>query len=280
MSRVRDRATHLRRLDALEAARRAVREAEVLPADPVAFAYRVGAPLGLTALDQWQQDVLTSRATRTLWTCSRQVGKTTTAALLALYTAVWVPRAEILVVCPSLRQSAETARRVFSFYSAIASIVPARATSALRLEFENGSRIQALPSTESTIRGFSRVALLLLDEAARISETTYSALRPMLITNGGRLLALSTPNGQVGWFWRAWSEEPGWERVRVRADECPRIPPEALVEERRVLGEALYQQEFEAEFVEAGSLAFRREAVEAAFQEDVEFEQWHLPRLA
>ena len=231
MNRVRDRAGHLRRLAALETTRRAAREAEALPADPIAFAYRVGAPFGLTSLDQWQRDVLTSQAARMLWACSRQVGKTTTAALLALYVAVWMPRAEILIVCPSLRQSAETARRVFTFYSTIAPLVPARATSALRLEFESGSRIQALPSTESTIRGFSRVSLLLLDEAARVPEATYQALRPMLITSGGRLLALSTPAGQVGWFWRAWSEEPDWERVQIRATECSRIPPEALVEE-------------------------------------------------
>ena len=60
------------------------------------------------------------------------------------------------------------------------------------------------PGTEGTVRGFSRVALLVIDEAARVSDPLYYAVRPMLAVSGGKLVALSTPFGQKGHFWQEW----------------------------------------------------------------------------
>jgi hypothetical protein len=45
--------------------------------------------------------------------------------------------------------------------------------STLRLELVNGSRIISLPAQEETIRGYSGVNLLLIDEAARVSDALY-----------------------------------------------------------------------------------------------------------
>jgi hypothetical protein len=42
------------------------------------------------------------------------------------------------------------------------------AESALRLELANGARIVTLPGKEGTVRGFSDVSLLIIDEAARV----------------------------------------------------------------------------------------------------------------
>jgi hypothetical protein len=70
----------------------------------------------------------------------------------------------------------------------------------LRLELENGSRIVSLPGKQDTVRGFSGVRLLVVDEAARVPGELYFAVRPMLAVSGGRLLALSTPFGTVRWF--------------------------------------------------------------------------------
>ena len=69
-----------------------------------------------------------------------------------------------------------------------------------RLEFANGSRVLSLPGTERTVRGFSEVSLLVIDEAARVDDGLYYAVRPMLAVSGGRLVALSTPYGKRGWF--------------------------------------------------------------------------------
>jgi hypothetical protein len=65
----------------------------------------------------------------------------------------------------------------------------------LTLELVNGSRIVSLPENESGIRGFSGVNLLVIDEAARVDDSLYRSVRPMLAVSGGRLVALSTPFG-------------------------------------------------------------------------------------
>jgi hypothetical protein len=94
----------------------------------------------------------------------------------------------------------------------------------LRIEFGNGSRVVSLPGSEGTIRGYSGVTPLLLDEAARIEDSLLAATRPMLATTNGRILALSTGWLRQGWFFDAWmgsGTEP-WERIEIGADQWER----------------------------------------------------------
>jgi hypothetical protein len=42
-----------------------------------------------------------------------------------------------------------------------------------------------LPGVGATVRGYSAVSLLLIDEAAQVEDAVYKTLRPMLaVTNG------------------------------------------------------------------------------------------------
>ena len=59
----------------------------------------------------------------------------------------------------------------------------------ISLLFPNGSRIVGLPGAEGTVRGFSAVSLLLIDEASRVEDAMYKALRPMLAVGDGRSVA-------------------------------------------------------------------------------------------
>jgi hypothetical protein len=113
------------------------------------------------------------------------------------------------------------------------------------------------------------VALLVIDEAARVADALYLAVRPMLAVSGGRLVALSTPYGKRGWFHDAWHGPDGWERVRVTADECPRIPAEFLAEERRALGERWYRQEYLCSFEDVIDAVFSSADIRAALSPDV-----------
>src|SRR4029434_3443645 len=97
------------------------------------------------------------------------------------------------------------------------------AESALRLELANGSRIISLPGDEGTIRGFSGVAMLIIDEAALVADSLYYSVRPMLAVSRGRLVALSTPFGKRGWFHDEWHGAGAWQRLKVTAQDCPRI---------------------------------------------------------
>jgi len=243
------------------------REAPVLDrlrADPSAVFTAAG-----QSPDAWQGRVLASDADRMLLLCGRQMGKSTVAAALTVRTILLQPGSPVLLLCPTLRQSGELFRKVLDQYAALGRPVPVVSQSALRLELANGSRVVSLPGTEGTVRGFSGVALLVIDEAARVSDSLYCAVRPMLAVSQGRLVALSTPFGQRGWFHDAWQSGGTWERVRVTADECPRITPEFLAEERKALGERYYRQEYLTSFESVIDAVFAFEDIQAAMSDDV-----------
>lgn len=236
-------------------------------------------PLALARLagidpDPWQRQALTTPAARVLMNCSRQTGKSQTTALLALHTALAQDGALVLLLSPSLRQSAELFRKVAAAYGALGATIPPRAESALRLELGNGSRVISLPAKDATIRGYSAVALLVIDEAARVPNELYASVRPMLATSGGRLVALSTPYGTRGWWYDAWRSADAWERYEVPATACPRIPASFLAEERQTMGEWWFTQEYLCQFLDAESAAFRTADIERAFRDGVE--EWHL----
>jgi hypothetical protein len=237
--------------------------------DPVRFAMRAG-----IIPDVWQADVLRSQHPRLLLNCSRQSGKSTVTALLGLHTATYTPNSLVLILSPSLRQSAELFRTLARLYTASGATIPSTAESRLRLELRNGSRVISLPASEATIRGYAGVALLLIDEAARVSNDLYSSVRPMLATSNGRLVALSTPYGRRGWWSDGWHSSHDWKRVHITAEQCPRITPAFLAEEREQLGAWWFTQEYFGEFLDAETAAFRSEDIEAAFSEEVT--QWQL----
>jgi hypothetical protein len=228
--------------------------------DPVTLARRIGMDP-----DEWQERALRSQAGRLLLNCSRQSGKSTTAALLAVWTALYEPGSLVLVLSPSQRQSQELFRLCLRVYRTLGRPVPPEAENQLSLALETGSRIVSLPGQEGTIRGFPAVRLLIVDEAARVSDETYFSARPFLAVSGGRIVTMSTPFGKRGWWWEAWEDRDGepWERYLVPATEVPRISPDFLVQEKRTLGDWWFAQEYLCEFQDAQGAVFRTEDIEA-----------------
>ena len=206
--------------------------------------------------DPWQRDLLTSADRQILLNCSRQSGKSTTVAALALHTALFQPNSLVLLLSPSLRQSGEIYRKVLDGYGAVGRVVPAVSETQFQLELANGSRVLCLPGREGTVRSFSGVRLLVLDEAARIPDALYRSVRPMLAVSRGRLVALSTPFGQRGWFHDEWHGTGPWKTVRVTWRDCPRITPDFIAEETCALGPEWTAQEYECSFVSRHGLVY------------------------
>jgi hypothetical protein len=233
-----------------------------LALDRVAFAEKLG-----IVPDEWQEDLLRSSADRVLLNCSRQSGKSTMSAVIALHRALYHPGSLILCLAPALRQSQELFAKIAGFYRDLGRPVSPIGERKLSLELENGSRIITLPGTEKTIRGFSGVSLLIVDEAARVEDELYFAVRPMLAVSGGTLIMLSTPYGQRGIFYEEWTsgDSREWQRFRVSADRVPRIGPEFLSEERRALGSRWFEQEYLCVFGELEGAVFSREAIDRMF---------------
>jgi len=234
--------------------------------DPVTFAESAG-----LRPDPWQAQVLRSDSQQITLLCSRQAGKSTVTSLLALHRAIYYPDSLILLLSPSQRQSGELFRKLKGFYDRLPEALPSKSETTMRLELENGSRIVSLPGKEGTIRGYSGVDLLVVDEAARVEEGLYYAIRPMLAVSDGRLVALTTPFGKRGWFHKEWSSaSTSWERIKVTAEQCPRISSAFLEQERATIGEWWFRQEYQCEFVETAGQLFTSEQIEGALSSDIE----------
>jgi hypothetical protein len=194
--------------------------------------------------DPWQLQVLESDHPRQLLNCCRQAGKSTVVAVLGLAEALFLPDTLVLLLARSHRQSRVLFQKVLDFHRALGNPLQERRTTD-ELFLSNHSRIVSLPCREETIRGYSGVTLLLIDEASRVPDHVYRAVRPMLAASRGRLIALSTPYGRRGFFYQAWADSASdWLRIEVPAQRIGRIPAEFLEEERRELGASWFRQEY------------------------------------
>jgi hypothetical protein len=132
-----------------------------------------------------QAGVLASTAKRGILNCTRQWGKSTVAAIKALHRGFSALGSLVIVASPTERQSAEFLRKATELVLRLGVRPRGDGKNSTSLLLPNGSRIIGLPGEEGTIRGFSAVSLLVIDEAARVQDTVYKALRPMLAVADG-----------------------------------------------------------------------------------------------
>lgn len=221
-------------------------------------------------LDEWQAQVLTSVGKRIILNCSRQAGKSTVSSIMALVRALYFPKSLILLVSPSLRQSTELFRKVLDNLKKLHERPKLVEDNKLSTQFENDSRIISLPGKEGTIRGFSGASLIIIDEASRVDDTTYKAVRPMLAVSGGKIILLSTPWGKRGFFFEEWQNGgAGWERFKIPAAQITRIPAAFLEEEKKSLGDFFFAQEYCCEFRETVDQVFTYDMVMKAISSDI-----------
>lgn len=229
--------------------------------DPVEFARACG-----FEPDPWQADVLRSSRPRLALNCSRQSGKSQVAATRTVHRAIHHPGSTVVLVSPSMRQSVEMFRRVLTMYEALGRPVVAEQENLSSMTLENGARVLSLPGDGSTVRGIANVSLLVIDEAARVEDALWTAVAPMVAVSGGTVLAISTPWGRRGWWWRACTDEAqGWSVTKVPASECPRITPAFLAQQRASMTPLDYASEYGVEFVEGAGSLFDLSDVDRAF---------------
>jgi len=180
--------------------------------------------------------VLTGDWRRLLLNVSRQAGKSTTAALLGLHEALYRPGSLTLIVSPSDRQSAELFKKIVALRNELPQTFVLTEETRRSMTVDGGGRVASLPGSEATIRGFSAASLIVEDEASRVPDALYEAIRPML---------------------------------DIPATACPRIASSFLEEERAALGTWVYQQEYEGVFIEAEDSYFRHEDIYGALDDTV-----------
>src|SRR5258708_4221761 len=227
-------------------------------------------------------------ALRILLNCSRQSGKSTTAGTLSTHIAVYQDGSQTAILAPGLRQGRELYRKVHWAYVRAGKPIKARTETQFELELTNDSRVIVLPGTEATARGLSGIDYLLIEEASRVPDESYFAVRPMIATKPhAKVIVMSTPFGTRGFYWEEYKrildqkmsilfdgESGRWLYIEVPAEECPRITPEFLAEEKETMGEWWFEQEYHNKFMDALTAAFRSEDIARIVKKDVE--QWQL----
>jgi hypothetical protein len=220
--------------------------------------------------DAPQARVLAAQANRGILNCTRQWGKSTVTAIRAVHRAWAIADSLVVVVTPGERQSGEFVRKASRLVRKLGMRVRGDGDNDISLLFPNASRIVGLPGVDATTRGFSNVSLLLVDEASRVSDEMYEAVRPMLAVSGGDLWLMSTPSGRCGFFFEEWERGgPEWLRIAVPATECPRISHSFLAEERRKRSARSFGQEYLCEFGDSEDSVFREDIIRRAIRKDV-----------
>lgn len=211
--------------------------------------YLFGELYGYAPFD-YQAKILLDNSKRIAVCSGRQIGKTTLAAIKAIYYAISGPNRQILIVSKTERQAGIMFRKIrHCCQHPLIKKDIVKETERMMI-FSNGSEIHSLPgSNPDSLRGYSPFRVF-IDEAASVKEESFVVLQPSVIATKGGIEMYSTPKGKVGRFYRAFEGEKGWSLYKIPSRECPLITEEDLEADRAQLTEVEFKQEYEAEFVD------------------------------
>ena len=198
----------------------------------------------------------------------RQTGKTTTAAGYLLWYAMFIPDATILIAAHKYTGAQEIMSRIRFAYELCPDHIRCGVTSYNKqsIEFDNGSRIIAQTTTETTGRGLS-LSLLYADEFAfvppNVATEFWTSISPTLAT-GGKAIITSTPNSDEDQFASIWKEankrldefgntqevgRNGFFPFKANWREHPDRDDKWAEEERSRIGEERFRREHDCEFL-------------------------------
>ena len=181
---------------------------------------------------------------------------------------MFVPDSTILIAAHKFTGAQEIMNRIRYAYELCPDHIRAGVTSYNKqsIEFENGSRIVAQTTTETTGRGMS-LSLLYCDEFAfvppNIATEFWTSISPTLAT-GGKAIITSTPNSDEDQFALIWNEANkrfdefgnetevginGFFPFKAHWTEHPDRDEKWAKEERGRIGEERFRREHECEFL-------------------------------
>ena len=226
-----------------------------------------------------QQEIATNHEPFLMVLAARQIfGKTTVTALTeALHPMIYIPNFKVLVATDKLKTSQEFLDKVVYFWDIFKSKdwpenrLEARINNTTEFTLSNGSRILALSGEQKSPKGLT-ADVLVMDETAYIDDTYIQLALPTMASRpNARLIALSTPNGKQGWFYREWLK--GNKKIFSTWQDCDWRSKEFFEGLKKQMTDRTFRQEFECEFLEMESAALPAELIEKAVTD--EFEAWN-----
>ena len=249
----------------------------------------------------WQKALVQDKSQFRIINKARQIGISTAMAAESIYETIWFPNKTILLVSTGERTSKElmdNAKMIlqplekvtmqFRFNGNIYTFSTKDvANSKTFLQFENNSRVMALPNNPNNIRGF-KADHVKIDEMAHFdnSKEIWEALLPAT-TRGGRVTLVSTPKGKIGEYYRIWDEsirkmnefkrfEFPLEGKKIIEKKYVRIPitdsqlRQQIMDKKRDMTEDQFKQEYCSIFIDETVSYFPYELLNPTIKDDLE----------
>lgn len=227
-----------------------------------------------------QEQIARSLSKQLLVIGSRQIfGKTTAVAIAeALHPMIYIPGFQVIVATDKLATSQKFQDKVRDEFDKF-KLKPWPEAKGLHLiennttalTLTNKAHLECISNEQRSPKGIT-ADLLIFDEAAYIDDVYYDKARKTTMARpNARFIALSTPNGKQGWFYKAWlanqqalqsGKKPAWEVLSAIDDDCTWFPREYFEKERLESTEVMYRQEMKCEFLEIERSAFNVERFE------------------
>ena len=195
--------------------------------------------------------------------CGRQVGKTTVISEKAARYIVSNSNKKILIISVTEQQAENMlAMIVLRVHDLNKSLIckGSKKPTKHKVQLTNGS--QAITKAVGQY-GLGALGLtcdvVVPDECAYLPETIWASITPMLLTTGGHLWLLSTPNAQEGYFYEAYTNPAfGFKSFHVNSEEVANARPEPqrsimlayLDREKARMSPMQYAQQYLAQFQE------------------------------
>lgn len=228
------------------------------------------------------KDILSTDAMFYTICTPRQFGKSFMAVQLMLYYALNFPNSKLMFTSPVYSQASKVYKELMNGIRDTG-IIDRHNSAENSVIFINGSELffksVQLPDN---LRGYS-IDYLFLDEAGMYKDEIFSAvLRPMLTVRGKKCFMFSTPKGK-NFFYEFFirgrdPEQPRYRSYKGNSDRNPYANREEIEDARKTLPDALFRQEYLAEFVDDGGDVFQNVSVNSTitqFKEPVSGEIYY-----
>jgi hypothetical protein len=217
---------------------------------------------GSFKLDEWQEEVLGAEGN--LCICSgRQVGKS---SIIAIKTAEYIvkhPKKTVLIISITEDQAENMLQKIVLYLhdnhrDKIAKGKDKPTKHKVRLDNGSIAITKAVGQYGLGVLGMT-VDIVVPDECAYLPEAIWQSITPMLLTTGGNIWLLSTPNAQQGYFYEAYTNPGmGFKTFHVNSEEVADKRPEPqrtimlkyLESEKARMTKLQYAQQYLAQFLE------------------------------
>lgn len=216
--------------------------------------------------DQWQYYNLASR--HTVGVIGRQYGKSTLATLRAVKKLMARQDGNHYWVSPVYSQAKVQYDRLLRHYGAF---IEKHNKTELNAKLISGSWMHFKGSDKPENLKSDTLTSATLDECGTMHETVWSeVIRPMLAVKQGGCDFIGTPKGK-NWFFLLWQQsdiDSEFSRHHAPSSRSPFFNESEFEKIRATTPEAIFRQEYLAEFVDDGSEVFRnfRDCIEGEFE--------------